>query len=302
MKTSVLMSIILAAFVPLWASAQTDYTAPDGGEKPLGTYFKTDIDSVSLTNGNLHVSIPLFSLAGRELPVNVQFDYDSQSYELRQTFMGTYWVHGYESMLWRKSSNLQQGTLQLSQANLLPCPPVGQCTSTWNVQITWAAPAGNRHTWGAFVTQSCSSMSPSQYYPYYICNNPSPASITDNLSLSDAEGYGLLTGSGGGWLQTPKLITFPDGSLWGNGFLTTPNGNQIQMNPNTQSITNSGTQLADFLPAADTLGRPISYSISSDSSTETVTLHDSQNQSQVYTINWTTVLGTNINEPTVFDK
>ena len=53
------------------AAAQTNYdTSPNGqtGEKIFGSYFAAGIDTVGIFNGNLNLSIPLFSLPGRELP------------------------------------------------------------------------------------------------------------------------------------------------------------------------------------------------------------------------------------------
>jgi hypothetical protein len=48
---------------PLFAQTQYD-TSPGAqtGVQLFGSYFATDIDSVSNFNGNLHLSIPLFSL------------------------------------------------------------------------------------------------------------------------------------------------------------------------------------------------------------------------------------------------
>ena len=68
------------------ASAQGSYSSPDTGETVLGTYFATDVDTINMKNGNLHVNIPLFTLPGRELPVAVSMDYNSQFYEYRVVY------------------------------------------------------------------------------------------------------------------------------------------------------------------------------------------------------------------------
>ena len=69
MKKKILLALmgIGIAVIPGFAQSSFD-TSPDAqtGEKPLGSYFATDIDTVSMTNGNLHLSIPLVNLPGRE--------------------------------------------------------------------------------------------------------------------------------------------------------------------------------------------------------------------------------------------
>ncbi len=58
------------------------------GQPVLGSYFSTDVDTVNLTSFNLHINIPLFSLPGRELPLNLSMDYNSQFLEQRATTDG----------------------------------------------------------------------------------------------------------------------------------------------------------------------------------------------------------------------
>jgi hypothetical protein len=70
MKARILYSTLGVFLFSGLGWAQSQDTSPETGEKPLGSYFKTDIDSVSLTNGNLHLSIPVFSLPGREVPIS----------------------------------------------------------------------------------------------------------------------------------------------------------------------------------------------------------------------------------------
>ena len=106
MKSQWLFVIFYVLALPLLACAQTSYTSPETGEKPTGTYFMSDIDSVSLTNGNLHLHIPLISLPGREVAATFALDYDSQFYEARNVAPygsnNPHWA--YESMEWRKSA------------------------------------------------------------------------------------------------------------------------------------------------------------------------------------------------------
>ena len=61
------------------------------GERPLGSYFATDIDTVSMTNGNLHLSMPLFNLPGREVSFRLAMDYNSKFLEPRTANNQTVW-------------------------------------------------------------------------------------------------------------------------------------------------------------------------------------------------------------------
>jgi hypothetical protein len=79
---AITLAIVLAG---TWkASAQTNYdTSPSAqtGVQVYGSYFATDIDTIGLFNGNLHLSIPLFSLPGRELPYGLSLVYNAQKWE-----------------------------------------------------------------------------------------------------------------------------------------------------------------------------------------------------------------------------
>ena len=64
--------------------AQTNYdTAPQSqtGEQIYGSYFGSNIDTVGLYNGNLTLSIPVFSLPGRELPYGITLVYNAQKWQ-----------------------------------------------------------------------------------------------------------------------------------------------------------------------------------------------------------------------------
>ena len=74
----------IAVGIPASLSAQTSYdTSPQAqtGQQIYGSYFGTDIDTIGLYNGNLTLSIPLFSLPGRELPYGLTLTYNSQKWQ-----------------------------------------------------------------------------------------------------------------------------------------------------------------------------------------------------------------------------
>jgi hypothetical protein len=67
-------------------AAQTLYdTSPPAqtGTQVYGSYFSTDVDQVSLFNGNLNLHIPLYSLPGRELSAGRMAAYNGQKWEQR---------------------------------------------------------------------------------------------------------------------------------------------------------------------------------------------------------------------------
>src|SRR5437870_10809425 len=86
MTKNILVAVVAIGLAGAVACGQSSFdTSPDAqtGEKPLGSYFATDIDTVSMTNGNLHLSIPLVNLPGREVPLRLSMDYNSKFFEPR---------------------------------------------------------------------------------------------------------------------------------------------------------------------------------------------------------------------------
>jgi YD repeat-containing protein len=269
----------------------------------LGTYFKTDIDSVSLTNGNLHLHIPLFSLPGRELPVSIAMDYDSQFFERRYLYTNGSGqaVYGFESLQWRKGGGLLSGTITASRG----ITQVGTYFIRWMLTFVWGSPAGRRYTFQKELIQSCSSVGG---YPNYTCSNASPPDnqIYDNLTVNsaDSEFTTLLTGTyfSSGY-STPATIVLKDGTRLSGGFatqynpttMTTTNGNYLWGNNSTVGVSNLNAGYGDPVPTTDTLGRAITYSNTGSGTfypPETFTLQDANGQPQVYRIDWTKVYAT----------
>ncbi|HKY29698.1 MAG TPA: PA14 domain-containing protein, partial [Pyrinomonadaceae bacterium] len=84
LRQSALLLIILALFQST-AAAQTA-ARPDRGVMPYGSYSVADIENINLTNGNLHLSIPLASLppiAGGKLSWTISAVYNSKLWDMR---------------------------------------------------------------------------------------------------------------------------------------------------------------------------------------------------------------------------
>lgn len=81
---------LIFAFIAVLATdavAQNAAARPDRGISPIGSYSVSDIESVSLTNGNVHLSIPLASLpptAGGKLGVTVSASYNSKLWDFKR--------------------------------------------------------------------------------------------------------------------------------------------------------------------------------------------------------------------------
>jgi hypothetical protein len=77
------IAIVIAALT-CSAFSQTQYdTSPQGqtGIQSYGAYFKSDVDVVNSNTMNLTISIELFTLPGRELPLTFGLTYNSQNWE-----------------------------------------------------------------------------------------------------------------------------------------------------------------------------------------------------------------------------
>ena len=119
------------------AFGQATFESPETGEKVLGSYFATDIDSVSLTNGNLLLNIPVFSLPGRELPLRLNMTYNSQFIEQRTVYdeFGNP-QELWEFLGWRKDAGIG-GTLTAETTDL--------GNDNYQFDIYWVAPDGSKY-------------------------------------------------------------------------------------------------------------------------------------------------------------
>ncbi len=82
---TLMVAVLLLALLSVKALGQQTAARPDRGAMPGASYSVSDIESVSLTNGNLHASIPLASLppiAGGKLSLTVSAIYDSKQWNV----------------------------------------------------------------------------------------------------------------------------------------------------------------------------------------------------------------------------
>ena len=77
------LAVILLAILMAQAAAQTA-SRPDRGVRPVGSYSVSDIENISLTNGNVNLSIPLAGLppmAGGGLSWMLRAEYSSKLWD-----------------------------------------------------------------------------------------------------------------------------------------------------------------------------------------------------------------------------
>jgi hypothetical protein len=82
MKIASFLLVIFTAILPVFA--QTDVNL-DQGMKPYGSYMGGKLDTVSLTNGNLMLHIPLVSYPQRGDRLSLGFFYDITTKVLEQS-------------------------------------------------------------------------------------------------------------------------------------------------------------------------------------------------------------------------
>lgn len=83
--TYIVLAVCLCLHVSALAQTENNAARPERGVNPLGSYAVSDIESISLTNGNLNLSIPLASLppiAGGKLSWGVRAIYNSKMWDL----------------------------------------------------------------------------------------------------------------------------------------------------------------------------------------------------------------------------
>jgi RHS repeat-associated protein len=87
--TTVGLALVVSACLAVITKAQTQTAArPDRGLMPAGSYSVSDIENISLTSGNLNLSIPLASLppmAGGKLSLTLRATYNSKLWNVART-------------------------------------------------------------------------------------------------------------------------------------------------------------------------------------------------------------------------
>jgi hypothetical protein len=219
-----------------------------------GTFQGSDIDSVQLNNGNLHIEIPLYTLSGRGLGVAVRYIYDSKGwydktanaiqgtpvYVMPPNIFGGGILPPYHNMAWTVASPLSNGLGFGTKFSIPNCTlsnginKYGQ-TSTF----TYKEPNGTSHSFPPFFITTQNQ-----------CGIVSPTSVV----AKDGSGYTILLDSNqNGTALVAKDGTRTYGTVGTNGYLNSmimedSNGNQL-----TRAV-NNGVVSSTLV---DTLGRSL---------------------------------------------
>jgi RHS repeat-associated protein len=224
MKRTILVCSLLMG-LSRFVCAQGLDTLPDAqtGKLPSGSYFSTNIDSISNYNGNVMLDIPLLSLPGREVSQGVRLTYNSLKWQ--SSDLGGV-RHGYYTGGWQIVD--PTGTLSFDD-RLMDCYfGVG----IWSLEAVWTDSLGTRHPFGGFREGGCDQ------------NDPPGA------ELYASDGSGILFIS----TNTQRTFIFQDGTVV--DYSPTLSGlPAVYRTANGNFLTSGiGTN-----PQADTLGRTIGY-------------------------------------------
>jgi hypothetical protein len=265
--------LFLVVLTARLALAQNNFDTSPGsqsGTPAYGSYFSADVDNINVYNGNLTVSIPLFSLPGRELPMGVSFVHNSRNWDL-QSCSG--FPCGVYTGGWRVVLPFGENDLSFF-AKYVTCPTYA--TTEWEMNVYWIDGSGSKRRYMQKVTSSgCSSWSP-----------PSFDSLT--LPSLDGDGSKLYTGQYNSNGSDTAYIVFKDGTrryfrtAYSSSSITydlvTPNGNYLVRDTNG-------------LPTQDTLGRTVTfetnYSSSPNAYYERYKIKDSSGTLRTYQVNFT---------------
>jgi RHS repeat-associated protein len=243
---------------------QTD-TIPDPtqtGFPEHGVFQGSNVESVQVNNGNLHIQIPLVRMKGRGPAYFVNFVYDTKGWNIRE------FCHQASQLICTYAVKSGVATTQFGKlvhpfSNFAPaaaksspvtCGLNGSINETLDT-FTVSDPEGGHHL-----------LKPEQQPRFKTCGYPS-----SNV---------LYAADGSGWISNSSGVVSKDGTVYSNTSVTDSNGNQVVLNADGASVT-------------DTMGRviklPFDTTDASGNRTTHVQYQDSNNILQDIQITYTTV-------------
>ncbi len=145
-----LVLVCFTFLITSFAAAQDPTQITDGinvGLPENGVFDGSDFDTIQVTNGKLHVEVPLYSSKGRGLDMYVKFIYDAPSYWDNQITNNQGYVYDRYKMTagggWRIAT---PASFSLStQFKTMGVCPVGSGSRIVNTSITLTEPDGTKH-------------------------------------------------------------------------------------------------------------------------------------------------------------
>ncbi len=178
------------------------------GTPPFGSFGGGPVDTINLANLNAHISIPVFSKAGRGIPFNYNISYDTSIW----TPVGTS-----GSQTWAPTGAFGWALLAVGQA-VVTGHYVGY--NIWTGGAVYLDPVGTPHS-----------------FPGYWVGGPSGCAWDGSAAATDGSGYSVSTGGWYGYYLCDIIVTASNGqvvseSTSGSPFATDTNGNQITISSN----------------------------------------------------------------------
>ena len=249
-----------AALFPFHAAAQ-DYVYATGNPN-FGVNYPIPGGYINVTNGNVHITIPLgtFKQRGNLPPVKINLEYDSRIWKINDNGSYSWQPNNVPNSMagWRLTTGLEQGALSFSSWDTGQTGSCGAGQETYPTQalftgFVWTDGQGTQHTFSqsADLLQSL-ALPPCQ-------PNVSPSSSSG--WAVDGSGYYLVDTyeSGNGCLQE----TYPDNSCIQTTIYDN-NGNQVYpnlMDPYGNTATLTSDSIGRNLVTTTTNGNTIQYDV-----------------------------------------
>jgi RHS repeat-associated protein len=259
MRRTALYCLVLAAVLMLMiCPVQGQETANQAIALPMnGTFQGSDIETVQLNNGNLHIEIPLYSLSGRGPGVAVRYVYDSKGwYEYTFNFVedtpvsvneqgdgqhGNLAIAPFNNMRWTVAAPLANGFAVGFKPTTAVCLLNGAPANATVLKYTYKEPNGTSHNFFP-IQGSAAYQNP--------CNSP----VYGSTVATDGSGYTLFVN------QTGYIATLYAKN--GTHFFTTNDVNGhvnavVMEDSNGNKLTRSVSNNIVSSTLVDTLGRNI---------------------------------------------
>jgi RHS repeat-associated protein len=260
LQISALSALLLYA---LLAVGQTASTELNTGYPENAIFHGSDIDNVQINNGNLHISIPVWSVKGRGLDTSFGFVYNNKGWTFNTHCNTTYGICS-DAVTPEPGDTMSLTALGPLDYQFSWKSSSVQCATVWTVQSSnyvLREPDGTKHHFGpdpvADISNAC-------------------APVMSTLYADDGSGWIMQINPSGGILYAvnkkgTKVVPSSSGYASSATSVTDSNGNQLRA---TQASPGGG------MGGVDTLGR----TFSGDGS-----YYDSTNVLRAVTIQYTTV-------------
>src|SRR3984957_973295 len=253
---SLVISMLMICSAPCFAQVQT-------GTPPYGS-FGGGPDIVNLGNLNVHINVPIFSRAGRGMPLTYSLGYDTSVWSPVNSSGSQVWTPA-TNWGWTSSTASVTGHLSSRFTSSQTCPtyinphlpPVDEetiYTYTW----TYYDSFGGVHPFSGDTTTWTSSP----------CGSAGSTSL--NATATDGSGYTLSANGASGSVYTRKgtLIGPPNNKFSGVGTLTDRNGNVISVD-SSGNITDTLGTVALAVAGTGTPSSPITFTYTPPNGTPT---------------------------------